>query len=150
MTDNILKYHSKLRHYALKLTKNTEDAEDLVQDTILRALENSDKFDGRNFIGWATTIMTNIYYNNKKRERAKFTQMFDHGQYSIDKSVDARIDLDKILSTIDERRRDIITLWGNGYSYKDMVAETGIKMVTIDYLLYSTKSIIRNQLKQKT
>ena len=141
MQDNILKYHSKLRHYALKLTKNNDDAKDLVQDTILRALENSDKFDGVNFIGWATTIMTNIYYNSKKKGRVKLTQLFDHGQYSIDKTLDARIDIreiNKVMDRMDVNKVRILMLKYEGYCYDEISKMENKKVGTLKSGIFRT------------
>ena len=54
-----------LRHYAYQLTKNVEDTNDLVQDTMLKAITYRDKFiDGTNLKGWLYTIMKNTFINN--------------------------------------------------------------------------------------
>ena len=60
-----------LKGFALKLTKDMEDAEDLVQDTMLKAFTNSDKFrEGTNLKGWLYTIMKNIFINFGARKIA--------------------------------------------------------------------------------
>lgn len=54
--------------FAIKLTANRDTAEDLVQDTTLKALVNEDKYaDGTNFKGWVMTIMRNIFLNDTRR-----------------------------------------------------------------------------------
>src|SRR5215470_7596958 len=54
---------------AYNLTKNTEDAKDLVQDTIYKALVNREKFNkGTNLKAWLYTIMRNVFINNYRRE----------------------------------------------------------------------------------
>ncbi|MBL7792555.1 MAG: sigma-70 family RNA polymerase sigma factor, partial [Saprospiraceae bacterium] len=62
---------SSLRAFSLKLTGNSDDAEDLYQDTALRIITNADKYhQGTNFKAWAVTIMRNIFINNyRKRVR---------------------------------------------------------------------------------
>ncbi len=74
---NLLLVQDNLRRYALKLTQDTNDADDLVQDTSLRALTHRDKFvSDINFKGWMMTIMYNIFLNNQDRvERRR--QIFD-------------------------------------------------------------------------
>ena len=58
-------HYSPLRGYALKLTQDHEDANDLVQETMLKAFKNKDKFEeGTNLKGWLYTIMKNIFINN--------------------------------------------------------------------------------------
>ena len=54
-----------LKPFAYSLAQNNEDAEDLVQDTMFRALINREKYkDGTNIKAWLYTIMRNIFINN--------------------------------------------------------------------------------------
>src|SRR5258706_15953319 len=54
---------------AYNLTHDPEDAKDLVQDTIVKALVNREKFmNGTNLKAWLFTIMRNIFINNYRRE----------------------------------------------------------------------------------
>lgn len=57
-----------LKHYALQLTRNTDDADDLVQETMLKAFTYRSKFaEGTNLKGWLYTIMKNSFINNYRR-----------------------------------------------------------------------------------
>ena len=57
-----------LRNFALRLTRNLEDAVDLTQETMLKAFNNKSKFrDGTNLKAWLHTIMKNIFINNYRR-----------------------------------------------------------------------------------
>lgn len=59
---------SNLLNFAYILTSNRDDAQDLLQDTTLKALDNEDKYvDNVNFKGWVFTIMRNIFINNYRR-----------------------------------------------------------------------------------
>ena len=74
-----------LHSFAYNLTKNSEDAKDLYQETTYRALHNRDKFQqGTNFKAWIFTIMKNIFINNY-RKRMKSNTMLDNtdNQYYI-------------------------------------------------------------------
>ena len=54
-----------LLRFAYKLTADREDANDLLQETSLKALDNEDKYTPEtNFKGWVYTIMRNIFINN--------------------------------------------------------------------------------------
>ncbi len=56
-------------NFAYMLTGNREDARDLLQDAILKVLDNAEKFsEGTNFKGWVFTIMRNIFINNYRRK----------------------------------------------------------------------------------
>ena len=52
---------NELHCFAYKLTADKDEAENLLQETMLRTLDNKDKFDsGTNFKGWMYTIMRNM------------------------------------------------------------------------------------------
>ena len=60
----LLQLQDNLLNFAYMLTSDRDEAEDLLQDTTLKALDNSDKYiDNINFKGWVFTIMRNIFIN---------------------------------------------------------------------------------------
>lgn len=68
----ILRSRLKLHRYALRLTRNPDDADDLTQDVLLRALTNQSKFKGTEDMvcGWCHAIMFNLFsmqYRSRKR-----------------------------------------------------------------------------------
>ena len=67
-------HSGSLKSFAYNFTKNVEDAEDLLQDTLVKAIRYKDNFqDGTNFKGWLFTIMRNIFINNYKRKKLQKT-----------------------------------------------------------------------------
>ena len=69
-----------LKLYALRFTHDAEDANDLVQDTILKALSYCNKFkEGTNLKGWLFTIMRNTFINNYRRS-AKTTTLITQSE----------------------------------------------------------------------
>lgn len=65
----LLGLQSNLYNFACQLTANREAAQDLVQDTTLKVLDNEEKYvDNVNFKGWVFTIMRNIFINNYRRQ----------------------------------------------------------------------------------
>ena len=57
-----------LKPFALKLTRDDEDAKDLLQETVLKAFSNREKFtDGTNLKAWLFTIMKNTFITNYQR-----------------------------------------------------------------------------------
>jgi RNA polymerase sigma-70 factor (ECF subfamily) len=59
----------RLRRYARVLTKDTDDADDLVQDCLLRALDNLDRWQaGTNMRAWLFTIMHRLFLNSTRRK----------------------------------------------------------------------------------
>ena len=70
-----------LRKFALRLTKNSSDAEDLTQSTVARALEKKDYFqDGTNLFSWTSKIMFNIFVS-QYRHKKKFESQYDSAPY---------------------------------------------------------------------
>jgi len=72
-TTQIASLRSTLRTFSRKFTNDKEESQDLVQDTMLKALTYRDKFrEDTNLKGWLFTIMRNTYINNyRKHQRAK-------------------------------------------------------------------------------
>ena len=80
---------SNLQRFALRLTRNASDAEDLVQATLLRALEKADYFeDGTNLFSWTSKIMFNIFVSHYRR-RTKFETQYDPETFIERESVEA-------------------------------------------------------------
>ncbi len=78
-----LQYMDILYSSALRLTKNSAEAEDLVQDTYLRAYRFFDKFlEGTNFKAWIFRIMTNTFIN-KYRKKARSPQQVELDKVSF-------------------------------------------------------------------
>ena len=70
----INKLSGSLKPFALRLTKDMEDANDLMQETILKAYTNREKFtDGTNLKAWMYTIMKNTFITNYQRMVRKKT-----------------------------------------------------------------------------
>lgn len=80
-----------LKPFALKLTKDIEDAHDLIQETLMKAFSNREKFtEGTNFKAWLYTIMKNTYITNYQRmvRRNTFLDSTDNFHY-INSSVNS-------------------------------------------------------------
>ncbi len=60
-----------LLRVANTLTRNHAEAEDLVQDALLRAFRAIDSFDGRHPRAWLLTILRNTHINRNRRQRAE-------------------------------------------------------------------------------
>src|SRR6201747_530403 len=76
--DDLLVNHTEfLKPFAITLTRDSETAKDLFQETLYRALANKDKYNvGTNIKAWLYTIMRNIFINNYRR-KAKQNTIFD-------------------------------------------------------------------------
>lgn len=80
--DDIAKMRERLLTVALKLTKNLDRAEDLVQNTIARAFEKSDLFNANtNLFGWLVTIMKNLFKREMDNPRRRMKYIDDYTMY---------------------------------------------------------------------
>lgn len=86
--DQMLPHIDALYRTAVSMTKNAGDAEDLVQDTFLRAFQFFDQFQGgTNARAWLFRIMTNLYINSYRRrtrepERVSYDELEDFYLYN--------------------------------------------------------------------
>jgi RNA polymerase sigma-70 factor (ECF subfamily) len=62
-------YRGQLYTRALRMTRNPEDAEDLVQDTLMRACGAFHRFSGEHLRAWLHRIMTNTFINGYRRHQ---------------------------------------------------------------------------------
>ncbi len=70
----IISLESQLHAFAFRFTRNSEDASDLTQETILKALSNRSYFQPKtNLRAWLFTIMRNIFINQYRRQRKRAT-----------------------------------------------------------------------------
>ena len=90
---SLQKLSSSLKPFAMKLTRDVDDANDLLQDTMVKAFTNKDKFtEGTNLKAWLYTIMKNTFITNYQRmvRRGTFVDTTDNLHYI--NSSDALID----------------------------------------------------------
>jgi RNA polymerase sigma-70 factor (ECF subfamily) len=74
--DTAMDHTDALYRTALRMTKNTKDAEDLVQETLLKAYRFFDRFEkGTNIKAWLFKIMMNIFINDYRQKSKKPTSM---------------------------------------------------------------------------
>ncbi len=78
MSDDILRHIPALRAYSRALCKSVPDAEDLVQETLLRAIENTHRYRaGSNMRAWLFTIMRNRFFTNCRKSSRERTGATD-------------------------------------------------------------------------
>lgn len=74
----VARYHQQIYNLAYRLTRNVDDAEDLVQETYLRAYRFFDRYDrSMPFINWISRILTNLYIDEYRRKKRLPTLSLD-------------------------------------------------------------------------
>ena len=65
---NIVLISKALKPFAMRLTRDLDDAKDLLQDTLIKAFTNREKFsEGTNLKAWMYTIMKNTFITNYQK-----------------------------------------------------------------------------------
>ena len=131
-----------LRPYALKLTSNRQDAQDLLQDTLMKAFASRDKFkDGTNLKGWLYTIMRNTFITNykKKVRRKTFIDTTDelahinNGRSAINSGTSA-LAVNEIVNEVERLSyayKTPLKMYANGYHYKEIADFLDIPIGTV-------------------
>ena len=151
--------YNPLKGFALKLTNDSEDANDLVQETMYKALKNEDKFEkGTNLSGWMFTIMRNIFINNYRRmvKSKTFTDTTENQYYlnSIHNSTrnrgESNIVMDELTNAIgglNENLKTPFMMSFNGYKYEEIAAKLHIPLGTVKIRIHTARQKLKAQLK---
>jgi RNA polymerase sigma-70 factor, ECF subfamily len=144
----------RLRRYARALTRNRERADDLVQDTLSRALVKEQFWQpGTDLRAWLFTIMHNQNVNNV-RLAVRESRMVDMGQMSATLSATTdptasrqMFELERALAQLPLEQRQVILLVGlEGMSYEDAAGILSVPVGTVRSRLSRGRDILRKLL----
>ncbi|MFZ1703238.1 MAG: RNA polymerase sigma factor [Saprospiraceae bacterium] len=148
-----------LHAFAYNLTKNTEDARDLYQETAFRALNNKDKFKvDTNFKAWTFTIMKNIFINNY-RKKVKSNTFLDHtdNQYFLDSGESVHNDaaknilmkeLTRMIDQLDESIRIPFLMHYEGFKYTEIAEKFNLPLGTVKSRIFFARRELKAMLKK--
>ncbi|TCT03922.1 sigma-70 family RNA polymerase sigma factor [Aquabacter spiritensis] len=134
----VLELMPALRAFGRSLTRNRTEADDLVQETLLKALSNIDKFDpGTNLRAWLFTILRNTYYTEIRKRRRESDGISTLSQQDSNMgpgqewSVTLR-SLKEALELLPSDQREALVLVGAaGLSYEEAAEVCGCALGTI-------------------
>jgi RNA polymerase sigma-70 factor (ECF subfamily) len=123
-----------LRRYARALTRDAETADDLVQDTLVRALRSEHLFHGGEVRSWLYTILTNLN-RNRLRSLARRPNVLPLGDDDVagtsEPSAGMR-DIERALaSLVDEQRSALLLVVLEGLSYRQIAEVQGVPIGTV-------------------
>ncbi len=143
-------------------TRSKSEAEDLVQETLLKAYKALDRFDGRYPRAWLLTIMRNTNINRARKKKPDLLddpeKTFERSQEFSDTQTPETIVVDPLFSaevteayeTLPENFRNVIDLVDlNSFSYKETAAKLGVPVGTVMSRLHRARKQIREVLKEK-
>lgn len=136
--DELVTHLGALRAFALNLTRNDATADDLVQDTIVKAWKNIDRFEvGTNMRAWLYTILRNTFYSDyrKKRREVQDSDGIFAATLSVKPDHDGRLamgDFMKAFDQLNDEQREALTLVGaSGYAYHEAAEICGVATGTM-------------------
>ena len=143
----------RLRRYSRALTRDTQRADDLVQDTLVRALMIQDRWEpGTNLRAWLFTLMHNQYVNNVRRaNREAGTIDIDDVSSSLVATTDPTAsrqlyELEHALGQLAAEQREVILLVGlEGFSYEDAAKVLAVPVGTVRSRLSRGRESLRRQ-----
>ncbi|MEO8590690.1 MAG: RNA polymerase sigma factor [Flavobacteriales bacterium] len=146
----LLGFRQQLYYFALSLTKDRDNAMDLLQDSMMRALTYRDKFqDNTNFKAWLYTIMKNTFINGHRRSKRSRAIMdtVEHvreeaGRAQVPNSADGRVrmaELQRSLGRLDPAFRTPFTMHHEGYKYHEIAEHLAIPVGTVKSRIFQAR-----------
>ena len=146
-----------LKPFAINLTRDTDAANDLYQETLYKALANKEKYNaGTNIRAWLFTIMRNIFINNYRR-KAKQKVIFDSSpnEYLLNSSVivanrgegSLRLkEINQAIHQLPEIFRTPFLLYFEGYKYNEISEALSEPLGTIKSRIHFARKLLKEQL----
>lgn len=157
--NSVLDIQGNLMSFAMKLTLNKEEAQDLVQDTTLKALNSEDKYaEDTNFKGWMLTIMRNIFINNyRKASREQTTVDMTVDLYHITNATDDSSstpegahtcnEISALIAKFPAEYREPFNMHIAGYKYEEIAKKLEMPLGTVKARIFMTRKKLRELLK---
>ena len=149
---NIKKEEAYLKALAYTLSKRQDDAQDLLQDTWVRIIENYPTYDNRNkFRSWASVIMKNIFINNFRSGKRKGVSVdIEYAKVCVDDNRRAEyIDkfIYKAINNLPHEMSAVFYLYLKGYAYEEIAHLMSIPLGTVKSRIFCTKKRLQAILK---
>ena len=123
-----------LRRYARALTRNAELADDLVQDTLVRALRSEHLFHGGEMRSWLYTILTNLNRNRLRAlaRRPAFLALEENDAADMSGPQAGARDIERALaSLVEEQRAALLLVVLEGLCYREVAEVQGVPIGTV-------------------
>jgi len=148
-----------LNSFAYNLTKSTNDAQDLFQETAFRALTNKEKFrPGTNFKAWMFTIMKNLFINNY-RKKVKANTIIDStenlfylnsGKQVIHNLAGSNMlmeELTNMVEDLDDAIRIPFMMHYEGFKYQEIADELELPLGTVKSRIFFARKALKAKIK---
>ena len=156
----LLKNVDFLKPFALNLTRETEAANDLFQETVYKALANKEKYNaGTNIKAWLFTIMRNIFINDYRR-KAKQKIIFDNTpndylinlkQATVSNAAESGLrikEIKKAIQQLPEIFKTPFLLYFEGYKYNEIADVLSEPLGTIKSRIHFARKLLKEQISR--
>ena len=138
LRDALLAAVPSLRAFAISLCGQIDRADDLVQDTLLRALSNIDRFErGTNLNAWLFTILRNLFHSEyrKRRREVEDADGSYAGRLKVQPEQGSRLDFEDFRAALEklahDQREALLLVGASGFSYEEAATICGCAVGTI-------------------
>ena len=138
LRDAMLKSTPHLRAFAISLTNNVDRADDLVQETLMRAIANITRFQpGTNMQAWLFTILRNLFHSEyrKRRREVEDADGSYAGRLKVQPEQGSRLDFEDFRSALaklpPDQREALLLVGASGFSYDEAASICGCAVGTI-------------------
>ena len=148
---------NKFLYSAMKIVKNREQAEDVLSDCILKALENKDKYHEGNFEGWFYTMLRNECINTLRfKQNKSYTDKFETLGYSDNyEAKQTLLEVQKALFEIDYKfgrkkvnpTSNLLILHVYGYKYDELARKFNVPLGRIKNRIHRNRKELTKRIK---
>ncbi|MBQ7878658.1 MAG: RNA polymerase sigma factor [Bacteroidaceae bacterium] len=155
----LLEVQSELQRFAYKLTADKDEANDLLQETSLKALDNMDKYmPDTNFKGWVYTIMRNIFINNYRKVVRDQTfvdrtdnlyhmnQSQEFENYTTENNYDTK-EIYRVVHNLPKEYRVPFMMHLSGFKYREIAEKLSLPLGTVKSRIFFTRQHLQNLLR---
>lgn len=158
MTDYLIGNQEEMYQWAYRLTRNYDDAQGLLQSTLLCALKSVGMYTEENNIsGWLYTIMRNIFFNTTRHsgrcccmEKEDIERMMQLGENALNDNAEIAFDMSDIqraIDTLDRPYKIPMSLYLSGYKYQEIAEKMGIPLGTVKSRIHASRVQLQETLK---
>lgn len=157
--NELVALQSNMRNFAYSLTLNREEAEDLLQDTTLKVLDNQEKFtDNINFKGWVLTIMKNIFINNyrkimrnqtviDKTEDLHFLNLPQNSGFNNPESSYSIREITSSINAFADEYKVPLLMHVQGFKYEEIAKQMSLPIGTVKSRIFLARKRLQKQLR---
>ena len=161
ITSQILSSQTWLFHLAYNMTLDLDEAKDLLQETVLKILDNKNRFiQGTNFKGWSGVIMKNIFINQRRRsDRIKTENDTPDSESSAfidlvrnkeaDSTPENNLSVNEILAKVNRCPHEHVKpfrMMLAGYSYKEIADRLNLPIGTVKSRIFAARKMLQTSL----